>query len=383
MKHIGIVVPNFHVPSETFVVTEINALVKNGHKVSVLTFEHNNDCDNLDKSVSVIVIKKSLKTALLHGVKNMPAALRGLTVANKFASVSSLSLFGYGLTISKLIKQHNISHLHCHFMLASLAYAIVGSRLAGITVSSIGHGHDVYVNEDDLKEKLAQCDFSVAVCSDMVNKFKQRNAGQIKLLHCGVDLNLFSAKPTYLNDSIKLLFIGRLVEKKGLQFLLPALKYLVKKYDVILDIVGDGPMLNDLKYMAEQLNIKKNVRFLGRKRAQWIAQNTVNYSALVAPFCIANNGDRDTGPLVLKEAMASGIPVITTDLMGTKEIVNEDVGFKCEPESIAELEKTLVKFCELTPYERYLKGVNAKRRVASQFNALSQAKKLSGWIQTL
>ncbi len=381
MKHIGIVVPSFHIPSETFVVTEINALVKTGHKVSVITFENLNNSANLDSSVKVIIIKKSFGAAAKFAVFKPLAVLKTAKIALRFTSISATSLLGYGLNIAEIIKQHGISHLHCHFMHAPLAYSIIASKIAGISVSSIGHGHDVYVNDTDLKLKLSLCDFSVAVCKDMAQKLSNYNVGKVDLLHCGVDLSLFSATPNRLNESVKLLFIGRLVEKKGLQFLLPAIKKLSKKYAICLDIVGEGPLMNDLKFLCEELGLDKDIRFLGRRTPLWLSKNTSNYSALVAPFCVSSNGDRDTGPVVLKEAMASGIPVLTTKLMGAKEIVNDSVGFKCEPSSIIGLETILTQFCELNPYERYAKGVNAKRLVANKFNASSQAKKLSSWVQ--
>jgi len=383
MKHIGIVVPSFHISSETFVVTEINALVKAGHKVSVLTFEDLNECSNLNKNVEVIIIKRSISKALTYALNHPVKAFNGALAATKFSSISITSLFGLGLNIGDIIKEQKISHIHCHFMHAPLAYAIVGSKTAGITVSSIGHGHDVYVNDSDIAQKLSMCDFSVAVCNDMVSKLNEYKAGKVELLHCGVDLHLFNSKPSRLNESVKLLFIGRLVEKKGLQFLFPAIKKLSRRFPITLDIVGDGPLVNDYRLMCEELGITEQVRFLGRKTPFWISQNAVNYSALVAPFCVSGNGDRDTGPLVLKEAMASGIPVITTELMGAKEIVDDSVGFKCEPSSIEGLENVLVKFCELTPYQRYIKGTNARRTVASKYNASSQAKKLSMWVQGL
>ncbi len=383
MKHIGIVVPTFHIQSETFVVTEINALVKAGHKVSVVTFDNLNDCPNLDNSVEIIIINKSISAALRYALKKPFTTIKGGFLANKFSVISIVSLLGYGLNIAEVINLHKIEHLHCHFMHAPLAYAIVASRLAQISISSIGHGHDVYVNDSDLKLKVSLCNFSVAVCEDMEYFLKKYKVGQIKLLHCGVDLSLFNSSPTRLNEAVKLLFIGRLVEKKGLHFLLPALKKISKTYPISLDIVGDGPMLNDLKYLCEELNIEKYVRFLGHRAPLWLAKNTSKYSALIAPFCISKNGDKDTGPLVLKEAMASGIPVLTTELMGTKEIVNNKVGFKCEPSSISGLENMLIDFCKLSPYERYEKGSNAKHWVASNFNANSQAKKLSGWIQSI
>lgn len=381
MKHIGIVVPSFHIPSETFVVTEINALVRAGHKVSVITFANLNSCTNLDSSVNVITIEKSLLYAAKFAMKKPLAALKAALTATRFTSISVTSLLGYGLNIADIIKQHGISHIHCHFMHAPLAYSIIASKIAGISISSIGHGHDVYVNDTDLRLKLSLCNFSVAVCKDMAEKLGKYKAGKVELLHCGVDLSLFNATPNRLNESVKLLFIGRLVEKKGLQFLLPAIKKLNKKYSIFLDVVGEGPLMNDLKFLCEKLGIEKEVRFLGKQTPLWLSKNTSNYSALVAPFCISSNGDRDTGPVVLKEAMASGIPVLTTQLMGAKEIVNDSVGFKCEPSSISGLEKILTEFCELNPYERYAKGINAKRLVANKFNASSQAKKLSSWVQ--
>jgi len=383
MKHIGIVVPSFHIPSETFVVTEINALVKAGHKVSVLTFENLNECINLDNSVRIIVIKKSTQSAISFALQHPVMALKSSILASKFSAISFVSLMGYGLNIAEIIHSRKISHIHCHFMHAPLTYSIVASKIAGVSVSSIGHGHDVYVNDSDLKLKLSLCDFSVAVCKDMQIKLNNYSAGKVQLLHCGIDLSMFNAKPSRLNESVKLLFVGRLVEKKGLQFLLPAIKKLNKKYSISLDIVGEGPLLNDLIYLCEELNIVTEVKFLGAKSPTWLAKNTSDYSALVAPFCVSSNGDRDTGPVVLKEAMASGIPVITTELMGAKEIVNDSVGFKCEPSSIGGLERILTEFCDLSPYERYEKGLNAKKLVTKKFDANSQAKKLSNWIQTV
>ncbi|KTF08841.1 glycosyltransferase [Pseudoalteromonas sp. 10-33] len=381
MKHIGIVVPSFHIPSETFVVTEINALVNAGHRVTVLTFENLNYCVHLNKNVQVIVIKKSTPSAVSTLLKNPLTALKGGVIASRFKSISVMSLMGYGLNIAEIIRAKKISHIHCHFMHAPLAYSIIASKISGVSVSSIGHGHDVYVNDDDLKLKLSLCDFSVAVCKDMAVKLSKYSAGKIQLLHCGIDLSLFNNKPSRLTESVNLIFVGRLIEKKGLQFLLPAIKKISKKHAITLDIVGDGPLLNDLKYFCEQLGITNEVNFLGSKSPQWLAINTSNYSALIAPFCVSKNGDRDTGPVVLKEAMASGIPVLTTELMGAKEIVNDEVGAKCAPSSIAGIEQMLVDFCELTPYQRYEKGLNAKRLATKRFNANSQAKKLSHWVQ--
>jgi glycosyltransferase involved in cell wall biosynthesis len=383
MKHIAILVPSFPIASETFVVTEINALVSAGHKVTVLAFTANRFTSSLCASVEVFEIHKPSLKDLASTNLISSAFFNALTTAFKFKSISTRSLLGYGVSIATMIQELGIEHLHCHFMHGPLAYGIIGAKLSGITVSSIGHGHDVYVNGADMRAKLNECNFVVAVCKDMKTQFEKLSQTNTKLLHCGVNLNVFCHQATSLNSDVRLLFIGRLVEKKGLQFLFPAIKKLQPHFYITLDIVGDGPMFEELEGLSYELGINRQVRFIGRKPSQWIAENCNRYTALVAPFCIASNGDRDTGPLVLKEAMACGIPVLSTRLMGVKEIVNDKVGMLCEPSSEDALVAMLRKFCELNPYVRYVMGRNANKLVTRHFNAQIQAKKLSNWVQTL
>ncbi|QWV05920.1 glycosyltransferase [Pseudoalteromonas shioyasakiensis] len=383
MKHIAILVPSFPIASETFVVTEIKALLNAGHKVTVLTFEKTSVLINLTSAIEVKKITKPAFKSILPSMFNIYKLARATYTAIQFKSISTQSLLAYGYQIARYIKAAKIDHLHCHFMHGPLAYGIVAAKLSGITVSSIGHGHDVYVNNADLKPKLALCDFSIAVCEEMAMQFKRFSKSNVKLLHCGIDTSQFKFEPSSLNESVRLIFIGRLVEKKGLQFLLPAIKHIPKEFGITLDIVGDGPMLNDLMYMAEELGIRKYIRFLGEKPHDWVSSNLIYYSALIAPFCVAENGDRDTGPLVLKEAMACGLPVLTTTLMGANEIVTPSVGMKCMPGSISGLSKMLYKFHQLSPHKRYLLGQNAKQHVNEHYNAVKQAQQLSKWVESL
>ncbi len=383
MKHIAILVPSFPIASETFVVTEIKALLNAGHKVTVLTFEKTSVLINLTSAIEVKKITKPAFKSILPSMSNIYKLARATYTAIQFKSISTQSLLAYGYQITRYIKAAKIDHLHCHFMHGPLAYGIVAAKLSGITVSSIGHGHDVYVNNADLKPKLALCDFSIAVCEEMAMQFKRFSKSNVKLLHCGIDTSQFKFEPSSLNESVRLIFIGRLVEKKGLQFLLSAIKHIPKEFGITLDIVGDGPMLNDLMYMAEELGIRKYIRFLGEKPHDWVSSNLIYYSALIAPFCVAENGDRDTGPLVLKEAMACGLPVLTTTLMGANEIVTPSVGMKCMPGSISGLSKMLYKFHQLSPHKRYLLGQNAKQHVNEHYNAVKQAQQLSKWVESL
>ena len=83
------------------------------------------------------------------------------------------------------------------------------------------------------------------------------------------------------------------------------------------------------------------------------------------------------------EALACGLPVLTTTLMGANEIVTPNVGMKCMPSSISGISKMLYKFHQLSPHKRYLLGQNAKQHVNQHYNPFNQAKQLSKWVEAL
>lgn len=381
MKHIAIYVPQFPVPSETFVITEIEALRAAGHKVSVLTMEllkHTNEYD-----FDIFELKRERVLSTLKGLLHV--RLKGVFNAYKAASsqksIRNLSLLYFGLQINALIKQQGISHIHCHFMHSSLAYGIVAAKYAEIGVSSVGHGHDVYVNANDLNAKLAFCDFNIAVCQDMFNLLKNLKTHAIHLIHCGVDVTKFTHHDAPNNPQLKLLFVGRLVDKKGIEFALQALADITAKQRPHFDIVGSGPKRDALERMVSELGLSTCVRFLGQRSSSEIIQLSKQYDAFIAPFCIAENGDKDTGPVVLKEAMAMGLPTITTNIMGCTEIVDESCGYTVASKDSSALKQAILSFCQLSDRERSNMRVAARRRVQAHFNAQAQGLKLSHLIE--
>ena len=381
MKYVAIFVPEFPVASETFVVTEINALRKLGHKVCVITMLKLSGAEHFDFPVFELKRNhigqsvKGLFAVQLDSLKN------GLAIATKQRAIRNLSLLYFGIQCVHLIKSQGISHIHCHFMHSSLAYAVVAAKLANITVSSVGHGHDVYVNTADLKPKVMASNFNIAVCEDMFNVLRKIKKEGIHLLHCGVDLSRYTSSFSNVNTNTRFLFIGRLVEKKGLCYALSALSQIDKKHRPTLDIVGTGPLLEELKAQVARLELSDCVNFLGFMTPNEIADKGGDYDAFLAPFCIADNGDKDTGPVVLKEAMAMGLPAITTDIMGCKEIINTSCGYTVESRNVAALKEAMLAFSTLDISTRKTMRHNARKRVFDHFNALTQGAILSFLIE--
>lgn len=381
MKHIAIYVPQFPVPSETFVITEIEALRAAGHKVSVITMEHLAHTNQYD--FEIFELKREHFLTTLKGLFKVrfKGVINAYKAASSQRSIRNLSLLYFGLQINYLIQTQKISYIHCHFMHSSLAYGIVAAKYAGIGVSSVGHGHDVYVNADELNAKLAFCDFNVAVCQDMFNLLQNIKTHSVHLLHCGVDISKFTQHKSPGNQQVKLLFVGRLVDKKGIEFALQALADIAPTQRPQLDIVGSGPKLASLVASVNHLQLNQWVRFLGQRDSHEIIALSKEYDAFIAPFCIADNGDKDTGPVVLKEAMAMGLPTITTNIMGCTEIVDESCGYTVPSKDSKALKQAILNFCKLTEAERSKMRLAARNRVQAHFNAHKQGLKLSSLIE--
>ncbi len=383
MKHIGIVVPNFPVASETFVATEIQGLVEAGHKVSVFCFNYDATLQHrvpggvevVDLTLSADINFRALPSQVLAA---FPTAVK-LCFQQKHASRKSLLRYAARLGQEAFVR--GCQHLHSHFLGISLSHAVVAGALFKIPVSCVGHGHDVYQTPTDLSVKLSRCEFAVAVCEDMKQRLGGLTQSPIHVIHCGVNTDKFSVHQAPKNSTTRLFFIGRLVEKKGLVYALEAIASIPPRQRPTLDIIGDGPDRKWLETLTKRLDIQANVNFLGFKTPDWLQQQTADYDALIAPFCEAQNGDRDTGPVVLKEAMAMGIPVITTRFMGCAEIVDPHSGWLVETQCSYQLADAVQQLSALTNDETQAMRAAARKRVESHFCAIKQAKKLSDHIQ--
>ena len=378
MKKVAFIAPTYPVLSETFIQTEVDAIKACGHDVSVLTFkieEHQHKFDykviNIGDSVQIAMYKKINILGIFYAIKfifeqnNQP----------------KLSLFNFGFKLALQLAQVKADHVHAHFCQHTAAHAIVAANLLNITSSFVAHGHDVYESPFDIDKKILASDFVVAVCKDMKNDFEKIAKGNIKLLHCGVKLDQFVMHYKKPSGYLKLVFIGRLTEQKGIHILIDALAPIAKNLDFSLDIVGAGELDSQLKEQVLHKGLSDNIRFLGAKPHSWVKDNLSNYECLVVPFCFSKTGCVDTGPLILKEAMAVGTLVITTNIMGCKEIVTPEVGYLVNENNVTELKESIENFANLSFEKKSVMASLARERVVKYFDAQKQAKQLSRWIQ--
>jgi colanic acid/amylovoran biosynthesis glycosyltransferase len=254
---------------------------------------------------------------------HLPASVAALR-AKAYRKVAFAPLFHFR------VRAFGPGLVHAHFASGGRTAVALANKL-GVPLIVTLHGSDVTVRNkgENYYSRLAE----KATCFICVSKFIRERALEIgfpakKLIvhHIGIDRERFSPSPA-LSDAKKVLFIGRLVEKKGCEYLLRAMQLVQREHsDCELSIIGDGPLRTALVSLAKELQIR--CRFLGVQPADVVRDALRNARVLCAPSVTAANGDTEGLPTVIAEAQAAGLPVVGTIHAGIPEIViSEKTGF--------------------------------------------------------
>ncbi|MCB1458260.1 MAG: glycosyltransferase [Nitratireductor sp.] len=385
-KNIAYVLSAFPVLSETFIGNEIRALEAQGHAILPMVFDlRQGPAQPADIELAGRVQRISGISAV-RALAMLPLLWRAQQFAGQQKLLARRSLLWHALKIAAHARANNCSHIHAHFAGGAAAHAIAAARIAGLTVSFSCHGHDIYAEPEDLDAKFANTDAVVSVCNEMRDDLLAMGCrAPVAMIPCGTDPQGFRPRPRGRNDNGRLLFVGRLVPQKGLDDLFAAISLLSGRMSVQIDIVGDGPMRDYCEEQASRLALEGGHRIdlLGGRNSDWLKAHAPDYCGVCLPFKTAPDGSRDTGPLVVKEAMAMQLPVISTAYMGVKDTVTPETGILVEPGDPVALSKAIVKLATTAAQERQAMGTAGRKRVCDQFTLASQAKALSGLFRSL
>jgi glycosyltransferase involved in cell wall biosynthesis len=263
------------------------------------------------------------------------------------------------LSLAMLAQSTGVSHLHAHFGSNATTAALLASRISGIAYSFTAHARDIfhtYVSADAdaamRRRKIAEAQF-VATVSDhnrhhLIELAGRRAAHRIHRVYNGVDLARFRPNPDIPRDQGLLLSIGRLIEKKGFVDLLEACRILRDRgIPFRCLIVGDGPLRNVLQQKINDWGLASVIQLLG-----WLPQEQViglmrRAAVHVLACVVAESGDRDGLPTVLLEALAIGLPCVSTTLAGIPEIIDDNVsGLLVPPRSPRELADAIARLLQ-------------------------------------
>ena len=234
-----------------------------------------------------------------------------------------------------------VDHLHVHFATDSAITALILSRLGGPSFSLTAHAKDIYrstVRPELLDRIVAGSAFTVTVCDanveHMTGLVGAEAAGNLRRLYNGIDLAAFGDAPgREARDPLEVLAVGRLVEKKGFADLVAAAAVLARSgLSFGVDIVGEGPLQGALTDAIRGSGLERQVRLLGARPQHELVGMLAEASAVVLPCVVTSSGDRDGLPTVLLEAMAAGLPVVSTRVAGVPEIIEAgETGLLVDP----------------------------------------------------
>lgn len=174
-------------------------------------------------------------------------------------------------------------------------------------------------------------------------------ANRVIVAPMGIELtHRFTPDSSVPREAHELLFVGRMVEKKGLRDLIQALPIILEKYpDTTTSIVGFGPEESACRALASNLGVSNKVRFLGALPQSQLPDLYRRATALVAPFLIAQSGDQEGLGLVMVEAIGCHCPVITTRIPAVQEVFDGNWPlFMALPQSPQSLAEQVVKLMD-------------------------------------
>ncbi|MFO1390191.1 glycosyltransferase [Cellvibrio sp.] len=237
-----------------------------------------------------------------------------------------LPFFFIGMFIKagSLISKLKPKLIHVHWIIPQglvLAFLSVFMSLPPMLITS--HGGDLFALKGRIFLKIKAWVLSkfssVTVVSELM-KIEVKKLGvtpeRIRVIPMGVDFNgKFCPAPSTQRNSNEILFVGRLVEKKGVEFLIKALPLVAESLPLIsLTVAGYGPELEKLKRLAIDLHIEKRVNFLGAVKQTELPALYNRCGLFVAPFVEAVSGDQEGFPVSVVEAIACETPIITSRL---------------------------------------------------------------------
>ena len=365
---IAIVLKGYPRLSETFVAQEIRALEKRGHELCIFSLRHPYDPAthpvHAEIEAPVYYLPEYAHDEPLRVLKACLALCLGAGFWRAFArlcgdlrhdpSRNRLRRFAQALVLVREVPS-SVRHYYTHFIHTPSSVTYYATLIDGRSWSISAHAKDIWtVPRRELAAKLASADW-IVTCTRANHRYLSELGGEsarVELLYHGLDFERFERLPgkgslrdgSEARQPVRLLSVGRAVDKKGYDLLLEALAALPAETHWRLVHVGGGELLERLRRQTRDLHLEDRVRWLGAlPQAEVLAQYR-DADLFVLPSRISDDGDRDGLPNVLMEAQSQGLACLSTNISGIPELIEHgETGWLVEQQSVAELVRGLEK----------------------------------------
>jgi glycosyltransferase involved in cell wall biosynthesis len=286
-----------------------------------------------------------------------------------------------------------IEHLHAHFAHDPGLVALLTARLTGLPYSITAHARDLYqLPVPGLRARARGAAAVVTCCAANADYLRavlpSRLHPRVRLVHHGVELDRFVPAERAEDGGpvdgapVQIVSVGRLVEKKGFPDLLHACRAVKAATPAPppfrLRVYGDGPLRAELCALRDRLGLSEEVRFLGECGVDEVLRAYQSADLFALTPCVTADGDRDGVPNVIVEAMACGLPVLTTDAGGIPEVVRHGAtGLIAPARDVGTLARHLGELLS-DPVRRRALGAEGRRSVEGHFDVRTAARELAG-----
>ena len=273
--------------------------------------------------------------------------------------------------LARRVAEHGDEHLHAHFVAGAALDALRLHRLLGVPYSVTAHGYDLFQLPRNLGPKLEGAAFATSGSEYTVAALRAAvpaAAPRVRKVVMGIDPAQWTRTEPASGRGL-VLAVGRLVEKKGFADLLRAAALLRDEpaFERVL-VVGDGPLRAELEALHAKLELGDAVALLGARTPEEVRGLLEEAAVVAIPCVIAADGDRDSMPVIAKEALAMEVPVVATAVCGLLEVVAEPWGRLVAPHDPPALAAALRDVLRLPAAERAAAGAAGRAQVARAFD---------------
>jgi len=372
---LAVVTPALNRSSETFIRRHINEIAP--RRTVVVCFDNNLPCE---AGYPVLCLSLPRRMHLPRVCQLFLAACslfrRGYTNALTAREADRLVLF---------LKRNEVDRVLAEYGPTACAVASA-CRRAKVPLYVHFHGFDVsaYVNKLHWRlqyRKLARQAAGI-VCPSVFLASKLGAIGipyrTVYVVPCGVDTEEF--KPANgMRDGKLLLGVGRFVEKKGQRYTIAAFSDVARlDPDIRLEMIGDGPLLSRCIELSQELGVAQRVAFVGAREHEYVREAMQRASVFVQHSVTAPNGDTEGLPVAILEAMASGLPVVSTQHAGIPEaVVHGKTGLLVHEKDTDAMAKAILRVLENAELAHSM-GLAGRRRALLHFAATKNTQAIDG-----
>jgi glycosyltransferase involved in cell wall biosynthesis len=381
--------------TETFILYELLAVETLGRPVELYPLLRHREPVSHPEAIALGArahyqpfLSRAILASQLDALRRRPRAYLGALAALLRGTLGSANYFLGGLAIfpkvvhmARQMEAQGVTHVHCHFSNHPAAAGFIIHRLTGIPFSFVAHGSDLHVDRHMLDRKVKEAAFVIAISKDnleeIVAEVGEGARSQVEVIHCGVDTARLRPHrhPVRADRPFTILCIGTLHEVKGQAILVEAARILRDRGIALrCRIVGDGEDEAMLRERIAAAGLTGSITLDGRLTRDEVIAALGDADLLVAPSVVASNGKREGIPVVLMEAMSSGLPVVASRLSGIPELVDDGVsGLLVPPGDAPALADAIARLAG-DPDLRARMGTAARQRVERDFDLATNAR---------